>query len=307
MANFPMKLLLVDGNNLAHRVNWTHRNLSCELEGEVFPTGMMFGFIQSIIHLKKNFPFYHIIVAWDSKSKRRIEESQAGVEAKIIDSAYKANRIKKDEEVPDEIKNMNKQYGPLKDMLKFMSLQQVRVYDYEADDVIYTYARNNSQIGGKNIIVSSDKDFYQVVDKNTTIYDSMNDKVVDEAYIMKHFGITPSQWVEVGALMGDDGDNIHGIDQWGLKTAMEHIKEHGSIENIDKFIKAKPEKKLLKREVNFLASESKVRLAKSLKQMDMVVDIPDIEKIAKKERKPLVDLLLKYKFASIIGDINAIL
>lgn len=303
-----MKLLLVDGNNLAHRVNWTHRHLACELNGEVFPTGMMFGFIQSIIHLKKNFPFYHIIVAWDSKSKRRIEESQAGVESKIIDSAYKANRVKTDEELPEEIKNMNKQYGPLKkELLILMSLQQVGVQDYEADDVIYTYAKNNSAIGGKTIIVSSDKDFYQVVDSNTTIYDSMNDKLVDEAYIFKNFGITPSQWVEVGALMGDDGDNIHGIDNWGLKTAMEHIKEHGSIENIEKFIKAKPSKKLLKRDLNFLASSDKIRLAKSLKRMDLIPDIPEIEKITKKERKPLVDSLIKYKFTSIIGDINAIL
>ena len=160
-----MKLLLIDGNNLAFRVYWTHRRLVYN----TMPVGLLFGFFKSLISLKKSFSDYNFVIAWDGGYERRLKESEEAVEKGMIASTYKANR--RDGDIDPEIAIMFEQMPTLKEALQFSRVLQITIDGFEADDVIYSYSKNNKD--GENLVITSDKDYYQMISDNTSIYDSM--------------------------------------------------------------------------------------------------------------------------------------
>lgn len=239
-----MKLLLIDGNNLCYRVFWTHKQLASEIDGETVPTGLLFGFLKSLISFRKKWPDHHPIIAWDGGYSRRRMESEEGVRQGIIPSAYKATRPR-GSEIPEEIQDMFSQMDELKEMLKCVQGQQVWLRGFEADDLICTYAKRNEAQGGTNIIISSDADFYQLLSDNTIIYDAMKrEKWTRERFVLE-FGYEPSLWVDAGAIMGEVGkskDNIHGVDGWGPVAANEATREYGDIDEVLEAVRLKDQR-----------------------------------------------------------------
>ena len=259
------KLLLIDGNNLSYRVFFTHQDLS--YKGKM--TGVLFGFFKQLVRLHKEYPNHFRIIAWDGGYARRLDESKKAVEAGLIPSAYKENRKDRDK---DEIQSLFDQMEQIREVLELIRCVQVRIKGVEADDIINTYSQYAVKWGGEAVVISSDKDFYQVIQPGVKIHDTMKDEIWSNERFEKEFGFKPSLWVDVGAIMGDNGDNIHGADGWGPVTTYKYIREYGNLDSVMEAVKAKDKKS--KKEEVLVQSEAKVRLARSLKQMDIIPNLP---------------------------------
>lgn len=236
------------------------------------PVSVLYGFFNSLSVLKRKYPEYLFVIAWDGGYERRERESKIAVEKGLIPSAYKENRHKPEEEMPPDVEIIHEQIEPLKEALKLARVFQVRIKGYEADDIINSYAKWNEQNGGHSVIVTSDKDFLQVLTNNIHIFDAMKSIYWTREIFINSYGFEPELWVDVGALMGDRGDNIHSVKGIGEKNAVKYVKEYGKIDNIYENLRKK--EKLNKKEILILENEELVRLAYSLKKMDIIPDLP---------------------------------
>lgn len=286
------KLLLIDGNNMAYRVFWANKNLSYQGRH----TGVLFGFFKQLVMLHKEYPGHFRVVAWDGGYARRLAESTKAVEAGLIPSAYKATR----EDSPEK-EAVRIQMEQLRDEgLNLVRCLQVRVAGIEADDVINTYAVKNRERGGESVIVSSDQDFYQCLGPGTTIRDAMKHETWTEERFAMEMGFPPGRWVDAGGIMGDTGDNIHGVDGWGPVTMGKHMREHGSAEAIMAALRAK--EKRSKTEQKFVDSAEVLALAMSLKRMDVVEGLPKLRVCRDLDQEALKEYFLRFGFASLLKE-----
>src|ERR1035437_6289292 len=227
-----IKFLFMDGNNTAIRSAFGNKDLKDK--NGVF-TGIHYGFFKALIALKKKFKDYTFVICWDGKSKRRIQLSAENVEKKIISLGYKSNREKnkKDEKFID----FYKQLPQLQEAITYTGIQQVYLADFEADDVIAAYCKKLRE-DNEIIVATTDKDYYQILHDNVSIWDGLNFKTITKKDFENEYKITPEQHVDVGALQGDNGDAIQGIPAWGEKTALQEIQVYGSYKNVlDYFLK----------------------------------------------------------------------
>ncbi|MFA5312346.1 MAG: hypothetical protein WC375_03375 [Methanomassiliicoccales archaeon] len=221
-----MKYLLIDANNLAVRCAFANADLQSKAG---VPTGVHFGFFQSLVNLIQKYQDYQMLIVWDGRSKRRMEESKRGVEQGIVPEAYKENRKKAPK--PQPLINFEQQASFLQRGIGQTGIPQIRLHDYEADDIIATYSkmfRDKNEV----VMVTSDKDYLQLLHENVIMWDGMKSSEYTEASFHQTYGIMPYQHVHCGALMGDDGDNIFGVPSWGEATALEAIKEHGTWQKV---------------------------------------------------------------------------
>lgn len=220
-----MNYVLIDGNNLAIRCAFANDSMKNK-DGVL--SGAHFGFFNSLISFKKRFDNHCFLVAWDNKSKRRAKESEAGVELGIIKEAYKQNRKKK--EPHEALSSWFKTSVHLKNALDKIGIPQISVDGYEADDIIASYCNLLKRDNDNRVfVISSDKDFYQILDDNVLIWDGMKESFFNKEDFIDKYGITPEQYVDACSLMGDKSDNIFGIPGWGEKNSFSAIKEYGDI------------------------------------------------------------------------------
>jgi len=291
-----MNLLLIDGNNLAFRVHWTHKKLT----SKGVPVSLLYGFFRSLVALRKKFPNYFPVVAWDGVYDRRLAESKIAVEEGLIPSEYKANRKREpDEALPPDIQCMFEQLPVLKEGLKFARVMQVTRKGVEADDIIYTYAKYNDENGGLNVIVTSDQDYYQVLSENTHVYDAMKTNYWTRKVFIENFGFEPALWVDVGALAGDSSDNIHGVPGVGEKWAVKFVKEYGDVDCVLSGLSCKEKRK--KKEQAVLDNEKRLRVARSLKKMDKIDALPGL-KCAPRKAEPLLQWFDQFRFETLKPD-----
>jgi len=225
-----MKYLLIDGNNLAIRSAFANEELSNQ---DGIPTGVHYGVFNSLMLLKEKFPYHQFLVVWDGKSKRRMEESQEGVKQGLIKSAYKENRkTKEGEETPKPLLDFYSQAPYLKRGIEQTGIPQIRMPSFEADDVIASYCTKLSDSAEEITVVTSDKDYFQILSDSIQVWDGMKNKMITEELFKEEFEISPQQHIDCGALMGDTGDNIFGIPSVGEKTALKLIKEYHKWQNI---------------------------------------------------------------------------
>lgn len=226
-----MKYLLIDANNLACRCTFANEGLK---NSDGIPTGVHFGFFQSLINLKQKFPSHNILIVWDGKSKRRMEESESAVKAGIIPESYKANRKK--DEIPQPLQDFYKQAPFLQKGIGQTGLPQIRLSDFEADDVIASYVRLLKTTAEDIVLSTSDSDYFQLLDNNVRIFDGMKRSEITIDTFKNEWGIESKQWVEIGSFCGDTSDNIFGVPGWGEKTATKAIKKFGTWQKtIDSF------------------------------------------------------------------------
>jgi 5'-3' exonuclease len=222
-----MKYLLIDGNNLAIRCAFANEGLKNQIG---ISTGVHFGILKSLIGLKKKFYDFQFLIAWDSKSKRRMEESRIGVDKGLIPSLYKDNR-KKGDDLPEAIADFYKESDFIKKGIDTLGIPQIMIEGYEADDVIASYAK---KLGSENkvIIVTSDRDYWQILSDNVSLWDGMKNIEITKQSWEQEYGLDVNQVVDMGAFVGDSGDNIFGVPGWGEKTAIKEIRKYGSMEKI---------------------------------------------------------------------------
>ncbi len=183
-----------------------------------FPTGMLTGFINFVFNIGKDFQTDYIVFALDSKGKNFRHD---------IYSQYKANR----KPPPGDL---TKQLPVAISWIEAMGFATIKVDGFEADDVIATIANITKNQDIQTIIVSHDKDLYQLIDDKNKIYlfDHINKTTIDEMYCLNKYEINPKQFVDYQALVGDSIDNIPGVAGVGKVTAVDLIKKFNSIENI---------------------------------------------------------------------------
>lgn len=205
-------IVLIDGNSIIYRSYFAIRGLS---KKDGFPTNAIFGFVKTINKIEKEFKPENISVAFDVAKKTFRNE---------IYKDYKGTR-------PPMPEDLLVQIPKIKEFLKYKGIPIWEFEMYEADDLIGTISKKLSKTD-KVLIVTTDKDLFQLIDENIHIYYPKNEMVFKAKETEEKFGVPPDKIVDVLALMGDTSDNIPGVKGIGEKTALKLIKEFKSIENL---------------------------------------------------------------------------
>jgi len=216
MSDVPLKahpLVLIDASGWLFRAYHALPPLS-NMKGE--PTGAIFGMVNMLKRLQKDYAPEHIAVVFDAPGKTFRE---------AIYADYKANR---DATPPDLLH----QWPIIVEMVKAMGLPTLSVPGVEADDVIGTLAKIGEAAGHEVLIVTSDKDMAQLVNDRVKLVDTMKNRVMDPAGVIEKFGVPPERIVDYLALIGDTSDNIPGVPSVGPKTAAKWLNEYGSLDAI---------------------------------------------------------------------------
>jgi DNA polymerase I len=214
------KWLLVDGFNLAYRCFFAIPELT---RADGFPTNALHGWAKSIWRLSDMEKPDGILVFFDlGGSDDRL----------ALHPDYKANR----EEMPEAL---SKQVPIIKEMTRAMGLAGIEIEGVESDDLLASHACSLAKRGDDVLIVSSDKDFAQIVGPRIRIMlppPTANPKLgwryLDEAGVAEKFGVPPSQIADYLAIVGDTSDNIPGLTGVGPKTAGKWLAEFGSLEGV---------------------------------------------------------------------------
>jgi DNA polymerase I len=178
---------------------------------------------------------------------------------------YKANR----REMPDDLAP---QLAHVRQAADAFGVCRIEMENFEADDLIATYARHAVEAGAKVTILSSDKDMMQLVaDGRIMMRDPMTDRPIGEAEVREKFGVGPDKVIEVQALCGDSTDNVPGVPGIGVKTAAELINTYGDLERL---LARADEIKQPKRRQALIENEAKARLSKELVRLDDQAPLP---------------------------------
>ncbi len=280
------KILLVDGNNLVFRSYFaTAYSGNVMKNSKGFPTNALFGFANMIHKIVAEEKPTYMIVAFDKGKTFRHEKYKE----------YKAGRS----EMADELKV---QIPICKELLTHMGIQYYECDNYEADDILGTFAKfcdeEEEFIG---TIISSDKDLLQLISKDVDMkllkqkdYIRYNEETFREDY-----GIEPVKVIDLKALMGDNSDNIPGVAGIGEKTALKLLHDYGSLDgvyaNLDK-LTPKMREKLENGKDNAYMSYD---LATIYKNVPMEIKIEDV-KMKEVDQTALVKLYEELEFKSLL-------
>ena len=252
---------LIDGSGYIFRAYYALPPLSRKSDG--LPTGAVSGFCSMLFKLLEdsrsdesvNKPT-HFAVIFDSARKNFRND---------IYSEYKANRA----EAPDDLAP---QFEYIRKSVKAFNLPSIELLNYEADDLLATYAKQIVKAGAKATIISSDKDLMQLVSKNVRLYDPMKSKVLGEKEVIEKFGVKPDKVIDVQSLAGDSSDNVPGVPGIGIKTASELINKYKSLDVLLERAKEIPQNK---RRETLLANKDKALISRQLVTLKDDVPVKD--------------------------------
>lgn len=223
MSEQKSPFILVDGSSYLFRAYHVPQ-LQRMTNSEGMMTGAVFGVINMLKSLLKEYEPSHIAVVFDAKGKTFRND---------LYPEYKANR-------PPMPEDLRQQIEPIHKIVKAMGLPLLVVDGVEADDVIGTLAKQACAEGRETLISTGDKDMAQLVSDNVTLINTMdkNNPITDYDRVIEKFGVKPDQIIDYLALVGDKVDNIPGVDKCGPKTAVKWLAEYdtmqGVIDNADK-------------------------------------------------------------------------
>jgi len=206
-------LILVDGSSYLYRAYHAMPKLS-NAEGE--PTGTIYGVINMLRKLMKDYPSECMVVVFDAKGKTFRDD---------LYPQYKANRPP----MPDDLRQ---QVEPILEIVRDMGLPLLQVAGVEADDVIGTLACEAAVRNQKVVISTGDKDMAQLVDKHISLINTMTDTSMDEEGVFSKFGVRPDQIIDYLTLIGDTSDNVPGVPKVGPKTAAKWLSEYDDLDSI---------------------------------------------------------------------------
>jgi len=207
------KLLLIDGYHNIFRAFYAIRALT-NSRGE--PTNAVYGFVQMLRKILRDEQPDYVGVALDVSDVTFRT-------ARFAD--YKANRAPMPEELRPQIPHIRR-------AIEAFRIPILELDDYEADDVMGTLARKAAAQGIDVVLVTADKDMFQLVGDGVALWHSGRGKLYDRALVEEDFGVPPEQVPDVLALMGDKVDNVPGVPGIGEKGARELIREYGSLEQL---------------------------------------------------------------------------
>lgn len=262
------ELYLIDGSAYIYRAYHAIKPLS---NSQGLPTHAVFGFIAILRRLIKERDPQYLAVAYDTKGP---------VFRHQLYNKYKANRPPMPEDLVPQIPYIRKMVAAY----RILPLEQD---DQEADDLIASATQKMVNQGYRVVIVSGDKDLLQLVSADVSLWDPMNDRVMDEAAVIKKYGVTPSQLLDYFALTGDASDNIPGVPGIGPKSAQKLISEHGNLEQLYEAVNGMKPSRMTQQ-----VSENRAEafLSRDLVRLNCAAEVPtDIEQYRRVE--PDSDLL----------------
>jgi len=281
---------LIDGSGYIFRAYYALPPLSRKSDG--LPTGAVSGFCSMLFKLLEDSRAddsihkpTHFAVIFDSARKTFRND---------IYSEYKANRS----EAPDDLAP---QFEYIRKSVAAFNLPSIELLNYEADDLIATYAKKITDAGAKVTVISSDKDLMQLVSDKVRLYDPMKSKVIGEKEVLEKFGVKPSQVIDVQSLAGDSSDNIPGVPGIGVKTAAELINKY---KNLDTLLKRASEIPQNKRRETLLENKNKALLSRKLVTLKgdvPVKDDPDSFALKDVNKENLFNFLREMEFNRLLS------
>jgi len=281
---------LIDGSGYIFRAYYALPPLSRKSDG--LPTGAVSGFCSMLFKLLEDSRSddsihkpTHFAVIFDSAKKNFRND---------IYKEYKANRS----ETPEDL---IPQFEYIRKAVKAFSLPSIELINYEADDLLATYAKQIVDAGAKVTVISSDKDLMQLVSEKIRLYDPMKNKVLGENEVFEKFGVKPNQVIDVQSLAGDPSDNIPGVPGIGVKTAAELINKYKTLDVLLKNINEIPQNK---RRETLLTNKDKAILSKKL--VTLKDDVPVKEKpedfiMKNVDREKLFEFLREMEFNRLLS------
>jgi len=242
----PRHVYLVDGSGFIFRA---YHALPPLTRPDGTPVGAVLGFSNMLLKLLQETDADHLAVVFDSARttfRNRIYE------------AYKAHR-------PEPPADLVPQFKLVRDATDAFNICRIERPDYEADDLIATYAKEAVKEGATVTIVSSDKDLMQLVSERIGMLDPIKQRPIGAAEVREKFGVGPDRVVDVQALCGDSVDNVPGVPGIGVKTAAELINTYGDLETL---LAKAGEIKQPKRRQALLDFAEQARISKRLVKLD---------------------------------------
>ncbi len=277
-------LVLVDGSGYIFRAY--HALPPLTRKSDKLPVGAVSGYCNMLWRLLEDMRdeerATHLAVIFDASGKTFRNE---------IYPAYKANR-------PPPPEDLVPQFALVREATRAFGLPSIELLDYEADDLIASYARQAKARGANTTIISSDKDLMQLVDAKTSLYDTMKSRRIGVAEVREKFGVGPEHVVDVQALAGDSSDNVPGVPGIGIKTAAQLIKEYGSLDNL---LAHAEEIKQPKRRQNLIEYADQARISRELVTLRTDVPLPEPEEafgVEEPEAGVLIPFLEKLEFTT---------
>lgn len=214
-----MKLLVIDGNSIMNRAFYGIRTLT---NSEGVNTNALYGFLTTLHRHMKEEGECRVAAAFDLKAPTYRHE---------LFRDYKAGR----KPMPEELRE---QFPIIKQMLDALGIVRIEREGLEADDIIGILSRECSNDGEKCIIITGDRDAFQLGDENVTVklattkQGGTQDEIYTPAEIREKYGLGTDSLIDLKALMGDSSDNIPGVPGVGEKTAVSLLKEYGTLEGV---------------------------------------------------------------------------
>ena len=282
------KIILLDGNSLSYRAYYAMPALKNK---KGLYTNSVYGFTLMLEKILEDTKPKYALVAFD-KGKETFRHKSY--------EAYKGTRDK----TPTELVE---QFGYVRELLDSFGIKYEEHLDYEADDIIGSYAKIAEKAGLEVIIVSGDKDLTQLASDNITVYYTKRGVTEIDYYtpefINEKYGLTPQQIIDMKGLMGDKSDNIPGIPGVGEKTAIKLLAEYETVENVLENIDNISGKKLKER-----LTEGKEDAILSKKLATIFTDVPVDNKIEdltfKENREKKKELFEKLEFVSFLRKLS---
>ncbi|MBN1151239.1 hypothetical protein JXA84_08490, partial [candidate division WOR-3 bacterium] len=270
-------MIIIDSSSIAYRSYFALQRADLKTpDGR--ESGAVYGFLQTLLSLKKSFPGHDLVAVFDSSKPSFRRDYYEG---------YKANR----ERMPEPLAA---QVEALVENLPFFGCPVLKMEKFEADDIIASLVRVHS-FSEDILILSKDKDLAQLVKKNIClIYPGKSGdwNVMNEKTVKFKFGVEPSQIKDFLVLTGDTSDNIPGVPGVGPKTAAKLLEKGGDLEEIIRNPEIYASKKIA---LSIKNSKDIIDRAKKLIELKSDLEVPDIQALKnKKVSKEFMDFLIQW-------------
>ena len=259
------KLLLIDGNSIMNRAFYGIMGSKMLTTKDGKYTNAVYGFLAIMFKIMEDLNPNYMAVSFDLKAPT--------ARHKMYDK-YKANR----HGMPDELKE---QMPMIKEVLRAMNIDIVEKEGYEGDDILGTLAKYGENQGLDVVILSGDRDTFQLATNKTTIRiprtkaGKTETEDYDRAKVVEEYGLEPKALIDVKGLQGDTSDNIPGIPGIGPKTAISLIQKYGTVEKLYESIEKGEDDLKGKQKENIVANKEMAFLSKKLGEIDVNVPLDD--------------------------------
>ena len=274
-------LYLIDGSAYIYRAFFALPPLN---NSKGLQTNAVYGFTTTLMKIIREHQPHGLAVAFDEKGPTLRHEEY---------KAYKAQR-------PPMPEGMSVQIPYIHRVVEALNIPALRQAGYEADDLIGTLACQAERAGFEVVIVTGDKDMFQLLAPHIRIYDPVKNKWFGEAECRERYGVEPARVVEVMGLMGDSTDNIPGVKGIGEKTAIKLIAQFGTI---DELLRRVEEVTPVRIKTLLTEQADNARLSKKLATIDTHSPLefhPELYQIKQPHQDQLTDLLRELEFTTLL-------